>query len=640
MPSSSEKPYKGASQRAPELLIKVARLLCLVLIVGQGACTGSLGPRLGQDAPEQKAEALLARGDPESAALEFLRLAAVPSAESYQYTLRAAEAYIVAGRAREAHELLGSTEVPAAEPDWSGWKAVLDARVALLQNDGKGALTALGTVRMDTVSTNIARQVYHERGRAYMALGRGLDAARAYLAEAPLLTDQGALDENARATWSAINQIEPAALPRDLPELNDDLRAWAELAVIARSRWPDPAAFERALAEWQGRYPAHPAVWSVVPMLEARPPATISARHIGLLLPLSGQYAGAARALQDGFIAAWYEDRGADPERVVVSYDANAANVRAVYDQAVEEGADFIVGPLEKPAIQALLARGSLSVPTLALNQIDGAPPGKTTATVPASTPAAHPAPASYPTELFQFALSPEGEARQIAERAWMDGRVRALIIAPESAWGARVVGAFKRHWESLGGRIGAYKTFRSAARDYASAVDALLAASGRAAAGGAGTTAAEGEGNEFVFMVATPLEGRQIHPQLAEHEGGDLPVYATSHVYAGTRAAEADQDLEGVMFPDMPWMLTPDRVSMRRVIARHFAEPLREQSRLLAFGVDAYGLISRLADLQGDPVRAYEGVTGTLRLDASGRIQRNLPWGRFSAGVPVLVEP
>jgi outer membrane PBP1 activator LpoA protein len=89
-----------------------------------------------------------------------------------------------------------------------------------------------------------------------------------------------------------------------------------------------------------------------------------------------------------------------------------------------------------------------------------------------------------------------------------------------------------------------------------------------------------------------------------------------------------------------MPWILTPERVSMRQVIARHFAETLREQSRLLAFGVDAYELVSRLAGLQMDAVRGYEGVTGTLRLDGAGRIQRNLVWGRFSAGVPVLLEP
>ncbi len=578
------------------------------------------------------------RGEPEAAAEEFLRLAAMPAPESYQYTLRAAEAYLEAGRAVEAHRLLEGAEVPDTEPDWSGWRTVLLARVALLQNDGARALTLLQSVRTGSVSAAIDRQVHHERARAYSAVGRGLEAAREYIEEAGSLSEQEALDENARAIWAAVNQLDAAALSRDLSALSGDLRGWVDLALIGRSRWLDSAAFERALAGWQGRYPGHPAGWSVLPTLAARPPATdLGPRRIGLLLPLSGQYAAEARAIQDGFIAAWYEDRGDDPERAVVVYDANASNVQALYDQAVDEGADFIVGPLEKPAIQTLLKRGSLPVPTLALNQIGSTVPAGIDRAAAPGAPEAGSAGAGPAAVVYQFALSPEDEARLIAERAWLDGRVRALVIAPEGPWGTRVVGAFRRHWEALGGRIAAYKTFRSATRDYASAVHALVAASGRAAAVPDGAPGRAGI--DFVFMVATPLEGRQIQPQLAE-AAGDLPIYATSHVYSGSRATEADQDLDGVMFPDMPWVLTPERVSMRQVVARHFAQTLREHSRLLAFGVDAYELVSRLAGLQTDPVRGYEGVTGTLHLDGAGRIQRNLVWGRFSAGVPVLLEP
>ena len=549
-------------------------LACLGLAAALYACTGSSIPRLsGPGEADQNAQELMERGEPEAAAEEFLRLAAIPSPESYQYTLRAAEAYIEAGRAVEAQRLLEGAEVPETEPDWSGWRTVLLARVALMQNDGARALALLQSVQTGSVSAPIERQAHHERARAYSALGRGLEAAREYIEEAAFLSEQDALDENARAIWAAVNQLDTAALSRDLAGLSGDLRGWVDLALIGRSRWLDNAAFERALAEWQGRYPSHPAGGSVLPTLAARPPATdLGPRRIGLLLPLTGQHAAAARAIQDGFIAAWYEDRGGDPERAVVVYDADASNVQALYDQAVEEGADFIVGPLEKPAIQTLLKRGSLPVPTLALNQIDSAvPAGIDSNAVAAGAPEAGGAGPGPAPAVYQFALSPEDEARQIAERAWLEGRERALVIAPEGPWGTRVVGAFKRHWEALGGRIAAYKTFSSATRDYASAVHALVAASGRAAAVPGGAPGNPGAGIDFVFMVATPLEGRQIHPQLVQ-EAGDLPIYATSHVYTGSRATEADQDLDGVMFPDMPWILTPERVSMRQVIARHFA--------------------------------------------------------------------
>ncbi|MGH8471825.1 MAG: hypothetical protein ACREVJ_05085, partial [Gammaproteobacteria bacterium] len=140
---------------------------CLCLVTALCACTGPLGPRLsGAGETGQKAEELMQRGESEAAAEEFLRLAAIPAPESYQYTLRAAEAYIEAGRAKEAQRLLEGAEVPETEPDWSGWRTVLLARVALMQNDGARALTLLQSVPTGLVSASIERQAHHERARA------------------------------------------------------------------------------------------------------------------------------------------------------------------------------------------------------------------------------------------------------------------------------------------------------------------------------------------------------------------------------------------------------------------------------------------------------------------------------------------
>ena len=91
--------------RAIPGLLNLAACLCLAAALC--ACTGLSIPRLsGPGETDQKAEELIQRGEPEAAAEEFLRLAAIPAPESYQYTLRAAEAYIGAGRAAEAHRLL------------------------------------------------------------------------------------------------------------------------------------------------------------------------------------------------------------------------------------------------------------------------------------------------------------------------------------------------------------------------------------------------------------------------------------------------------------------------------------------------------------------------------------------------------
>ena len=59
-----------------------------------------------------------------------------------------------------------------------------------------------------------------------------------------------------------------------------------------------------------------------------------------------------------------------------------------------------------------------------------------------------------FTANLFQFGLSPEDEAKQIAQRAWFDGHNKAAMIYPEGNWGKRVAAAFKQHWEQLGGRV------------------------------------------------------------------------------------------------------------------------------------------------------------------------------------------
>ena len=47
------------------------------------------------------------------------------------------------------------------------------------------------------------------------------------------------------------------------------------------------------------------------------------------------------------------------------------------------------------------------------------------------------------PGLLFQFALDPEEEARQVAQRAVADGRMRGLVLLPNNEWGQRVFRAF-----------------------------------------------------------------------------------------------------------------------------------------------------------------------------------------------------
>ena len=54
---------------------------------------------------------------------------------------------------------------------------------------------------------------------------------------------------------------------------------------------------------------------------------------------------------------------------------------------------------------------------------------------------------------------------------------------------------------------------------------------------------------------------------------------------------------------------------------------------RLYAMGVDAYRLAPRLGQLKTLPESQVDGLTGTLSLSPSQRIQRQLPWAEFRDG-------
>src|SRR5690606_26281336 len=77
---------------------------------------------------------------------------------------------------------------------------------------------------------------------------------------------------------------------------------------------------------------------------------------------------------------------------------------------------------------------------------------------------------------LYQFALSPEDEARQLARKAWDDGHRFAAILSPrdsaDSDFYTRKRQAFLEEWLTLGGKVVAHDGYVD---DYTSTINTLL---------------------------------------------------------------------------------------------------------------------------------------------------------------------
>jgi outer membrane PBP1 activator LpoA protein len=148
----------------------------------------------------------------------------------------------------------------------------------------------------------------------------------------------------------------------------------------------------------------------------------------------------------------------------------------------------------------------------------------------------------------------------------------------------------------------------------------------------------------DLLFLAARSSEAVLLRPQLRFHYASELPVYATSLVYDPTR--ERNDDLEGVLFPDMPWRVgavSPDVMAPFRAFGPGAVE---RNGRLYAFGADAYRLLPLLYQGGAALQDGIQGLTGELSLGPAGRVRRDLAWGRFIAGEvrhdppPVALEP
>ncbi len=65
----------------------------------------------------------------------------------------------------------------------------------------------------------------------------------------------------------------------------------------------------------------------------------------------------------------------------------------------------------------------------------------------------------------------------------------------------------------------------------------------------------------DFVFVASTSAgAARLIVPQLKFNYAGDVPVYSTSDSFEPDPSANAD--IDGMFFPDMPWMVSADPVT------------------------------------------------------------------------------
>lgn len=594
-----------------------------------GACeTTGLGGLGGSG--QSRAERLAEAGQYNEAAAEYIYLAASASdAEKDRFTLLAVENWLDAGDTQRARSAFADVARPANDGALAALWSTNSVALALYRGEADAALNILEPLSRRPLSQRDRLRVDALRADAWIQKQDPARAIEIMTQRETWLNTRTAIENNRNRLWQGLLISNPQVLREAAMGVqNPETKGWLSLAALAASTGQQGIAWGNGITRWRSTNRNHPAA-GLLGDLQIPDAAELDyPRQIALLLPLSGRSTAAGKAVQNGFLGAYFATAGAlDDRQTIRIYDvASEGGANAAYEMAVNDGAEFVVGPLLKSSVTELANDTLVPVPLLTLNYLDDdtlAPPG-----------------------LYQFALAPEDEAASAARRALQDGYTRAVALVPGNNWGRRVLQSFATEFEGLGGTLLDYRNYTPDVQDFSNDIENLMSLTGsvqryqRMRANIRGNLQFDPrrrQDAEFVFLAAASAPGRLLKSQLKFHYSGDLPAYSISSV--NSMDGRSNADLNGVMFADAPWLIDPQ--AWIRYLPQTYAEywpAERRLGRLHAMGFDAYSLVVALYASRGAEIAEIDGASGKLSIDQRGRIHRELAWAQFQNGEAVAL--
>jgi outer membrane PBP1 activator LpoA protein len=567
-------------------------LLCPLLVWLITACTTMEPPVAAEPARPSDAAAAYARGDYAEAAESWQREALnAPQKQASRLRVSAADAWLLDGEPENAQRLLRWIARADLGP---GDQARLDlvlADLALLKQRPDEADALLRSARAALPAASEKRyEGLLARTRAMIASPGSRNIARA----ARLAGDMQSYDSvRALEIMQDLAGVSSGelAIRAENPRAERQLTGWLDLALTIRQNLVVPDGVSQAIADWKVRHPTH--------LLDESQALDTWLRYrqtFSLLFPT----------------------------------DDDTQSAIAGYFSALDAGAEWIVGPLQRDAVEAMVNLAGLTTPVLALNDL----------------PADFVLPPGLGGRLSGMSLSQEAEAVAAAAHATASGFERAIVLAPESVWGERMAAAFEAEFLQGDRQIVAAARYLESQNDHSSVLERVLQIdASKARKSRLENTLqvplefepARREDVDVIFMAASSLQAKLIRPQLRFLDAGDITVYATGRVFSGQPDPAGNQDLDGVRFPAVPWELQhtskdsiPELASLRG----------GSMGALFAIGQDAWNVLPWLDLMRGDGDFAFPGASGSYRMGRGGGLIREPAWAEFRGGVPQPLPP
>lgn len=199
---------------------------------------------------------------------------------------------------------------------------------------------------------------------------------------------------------------------------SSDERAWWELGLI------DSTALslngrKAQIEEWRSTQES--SVLNALPV-DQFVPRSPQPQHIALLLPQTGPLAAPALEIRNGFIHAQFRESHVNEKMRITVFDTEEKPIQDVVSEAIEEGVDTIVGPLDKERLRELTELRNLEVPVVALNRVDLT---------------------NRNTNLYQLGLDVEDDAVAISQLLNAQGMNRVILMQGATSWATRAAMTF-----------------------------------------------------------------------------------------------------------------------------------------------------------------------------------------------------
>jgi hypothetical protein len=548
--------------------------------------------------------------------------------EKATYYLNGVAVLINAQQNLEAQEFLKKIfELPLSVNETKRWQ--LYNTISLINQDNiADALLQFSILTRNSESTfsiEDQKTLLIHYAKTYALSGNFIEALKKRIQLSAIL-EPNLQQQNNDAIWNLLQKPTEQYLRLfdDSPTENRVVQGWINLALINKTHMGHPRELMSAISLWRERFAQHPALKMMPSSISELSSANlIEPENIAILLPQTGTLANIGKIIRKGIEAAYLENKR-DPKATLRFYDSNTTDIVSLYQVAVAEGAEFVIGPLQKNAIDTLLKDESLNTPILVLNMSDNELIGDIKA--------------------YQFGLPIENEVRQVAEKIRSYDLDRAAVLVPNTTTGDRALQAFKEQFERLDGKVVAQKHYLNG-RDYSKVIRSLLAIDSskkrhRELQKTLGQTVIYEERRrkdiDSIFLFAGVDEGRRLKPLLDYYYAQNIPVFSTSNIFQGGKKDLKNKDLEKVTFMNIPWLVSDSdqNQTLKNNLSNFWPETVTgSNARFFAFGYDAFNLISELAVLEVFPLQYLDGKTGRLFLNSKKQMARDLPWVKFRRG-------